>query len=317
MLWRRTKTPQLKMIAASGATILIALGIVIITHIVEPNKRSNENLLIGNSEEPQTKTGVQQNTPKENGESVSQTMPEPTSQTETPTGETSAPLSVIAAAEELTPLVQKYAGKEIAQIPTQQKIIALTFDGGANADGAEKILGILKTHRLRATFFVTGKFAEKYPSLIRKIATEGHEIGNHTYSHPYLTKISAEKTRTEIAKTNDILKNLGVTPAPIFRCPYGDRNESVNQTISAAGYLNLRWTIDSLGWKGTSGGMSAAAVQERILKNAKPGAILMMHLGSNPDDRTQLDSEVLEIVIEKLQAQNYELLSASAALLRN
>lgn len=304
-------------ITTRGIAILATLGILLAAVALWQIKNEKNDFVITKFQEPeQEKIDNRKAPPEEGAEPLSKEAPTPPA-TETKTEKMAQPTSAITPPGELTSLMQKYVGKEITQIPTQQKIIALTFDGGANADGAEKILETLHTNHLRATFFVTGKFAEKYPVLIKKIAAEGHEIGNHTYSHPYLTKISADAAKAEIKKTDDILRKLGVTPAPLFRCPYGDRNAAVNQTVSAAGYLNLRWTIDSLGWKGTSGNMSVKAVQKRVLANAKPGAILMMHLGSNPDDKTQLDSEALPQIITELQAEDYEFLPASTALLKN
>jgi peptidoglycan/xylan/chitin deacetylase (PgdA/CDA1 family) len=84
--------------------------------------------------------------------------------------------------------------------------------------------------------------------------------------------------------------------------------------VSALGYLNVRWTVDSLGWKGTSGGLTKDAVKEKVLKSAGNGAIVLMHLGSNPDDKTQLDSEALPEIITELRAEGYGFTTLSQLL---
>lgn len=210
--------------------------------------------------------------------------------------------------------MEKYKGKEISKINTPEKKIALTFDAGANADGVDKILSILKESNIKGTFFLTGKFIEKYPEKTKEIIASGGDIGNHTYDHPYLTKMSDAQIKDEIKKTEDALSKVDAKFKPFLRSPYGDRNQSTLTTISDAGYINIRWTVDSLGWKGTSGGVSKAAVEQKVIKGAAPGGIVLMHLGSNPEDKTQLDSEALPDIIAELRKSGYEFVTVSELL---
>lgn len=213
-----------------------------------------------------------------------------------------------------TRALEKYKGKEISKVNTQEKKIALTFDAGANADGVDKILSILQENNIKGNFFLTGKFIEKYPDKAKAIIANGGDIGNHTYDHPYLTKMNAEQIKDEIKKTEDALGKIDGKFKPFLRSPYGDRNQSTLATISDAGYVNIRWTVDSLGWKGTSGGMNKASVEQKVIKGAAPGAIMLMHLGSNPDDKTQLDSEALPDIIAELRKSGYEFATLSELL---
>lgn len=215
---------------------------------------------------------------------------------------------------DLEPYIKEYYGREIIRISTTKKAVALTFDAGANAQGVDKVLPILEQNGIKGTFFLTGKFIEKYPDQVKEIIATGGDLGNHTYDHPYLTRLTAEGIAEEITKAEDALAVAGGKFKPFLRSPYGDRNAATLMAISDAHYLNIRWTVDSLGWKGTSGGQSAITVRDKVLKSAGPGAIIMMHLGNNPDDKTHLDSEALPEIIAGLKAQGYEFKTLSELL---
>jgi peptidoglycan/xylan/chitin deacetylase (PgdA/CDA1 family) len=216
--------------------------------------------------------------------------------------------------KDYSPLIEKYKGKEIIRIKTDRKAVALTFDAGANADGVDKVLPILAENNIKATFFLTGKFIERYPQKVREIVATGGDLGNPSYDHPYFTRLTNEGIKTEIQGAENALAKLDGKFKPFLRSPYGDRNAGTLLAISGNDYLNIRWTVDSLGWKGTSGGMSKAAIEQKVLKASSPGAIIMMHLGSNPDDKTHLDSEALPEIISKLREDGYEFMTLSKIL---
>lgn len=231
-----------------------------------------------------------------------------------PTEEEKIPEETKVEEKDWAPLVEKYRGKEVLKVKTDQKVVALTFDAGANADGVDKVLPILAENNIKGTFFLTGKFIEKYPEKVKAIMATGGDIGNHTYDHPYLTQLTSEQIKVKIQKAEEAFAKLDGKFQPFLRSPYGDRNASTLLAISADGYINIRWTVDSLGWKGTSGGLSKTLVQQKVLKAAAPGAIIMMHLGSNPDDKTHLDSQALPGIIAKLKADGYEFKTLSEML---
>jgi len=211
-------------------------------------------------------------------------------------------------------LIEKWRGEDISRIKTGKKVIALTFDGGANADGIAKILSILKDNGIKGTFFLTGKFIEKYPNETAMIFASGGDVGNHSYSHPYFTKLTNEEISTELEITENALSKLNLEFHPFFRFPYGDRNKEAISAINEKNYISIRWTVDSLGWKGTSGGMTKETIESRVLSKAVPGAIVLMHLGSNPDDKTQLDSQALPGIISALKTQGYEFVTITELL---
>ncbi len=209
------------------------------------------------------------------------------------------------------PIIDKFKGQEVSKIKTDKKIAALTFDAGANAGGVDKTLEILEKENIKGTFFLTGQFMEKYPDKTKKIIDSGGDVGSHSYSHPDFTKISSEEIVRQIEKPQDIIANYDTKFKPFFRFPYGSENSQALKSANDKNYIAIRWTIDSLGWQGTSGGMSADLVKNRVISKTVPGAIIMMHLGSNPDDKTHLDSEALPEIIRELKKQEYEFLSLS------
>jgi len=195
---------------------------------------------------------------------------------------------------------------EILQGNPNKKQIIFTFDGGSGINSAQKIMDVAAKHSVNLTFFSTGKFAQKYPELIKQIAAAGHEIFNHTYSHPLLTQLSDEQIEEELIKCEDIIYGLtGQTTKPYFRPPYGDRNEHVLQVASAIGYQSVYWTTDSFDWMT---GKTAQEVKQRIYDNLKPGAIFLMHVGD------EITGNVLDEVFTYVENQGYKIVSLSEGL---
>ena len=204
-------------------------------------------------------------------------------------------------------LPARLRGKDFEAIPTSRPVVALTFDAGSTDAGLRSILATLAANGVTATFFVTGAFAERYPASIRAIAAAGHRLGNHSFSHPYFTQKTDGQIATELAKAEAAIRaHGGTSTVPLFRFPFGDRNPRTIAAVNAAGYACVRWSVDTLGWKGTvKGGITAQTVSDRVLAGARPGEIVMMHVGANPDDATTLDADALPTVITQLKARGY------------
>lgn len=193
----------------------------------------------------------------------------------------------------------------VSVLPTSAKVVALTFDGGADGRGAASILATLRREGVPASFFVTGRFVAAYPDLVAELAQVG-PVGNHSWDHPHFPTLSDTDLISQLARTRStILTATGQDPIPFFRFPFGDSDLRTRAAVAAHGYQAVGWTVDSLGWKGTSGGLSAAAVVDRVVAAARPGEIVLMHLGANPDDNTTLDADALPQVISRLRALGY------------
>lgn len=205
-------------------------------------------------------------------------------------------------------------GKDLERIPTTRKVVALTFDGGASAAGAASILATLRAKGVPATFFFTGEFASAYPSLARSIAAD-YPIGNHTQTHPMLTQLSDAQVRAEIRTGAATIRSVtSDDPRPYFRFPFGDVNSRVIGLVNSECYVPFRWTVDTLGWQGTSGGRSAASVTQRVLAGLTPGEIVLMHLGDNPTDHSTLDAAALPGIIDAVRARGYDFVTLEAVL---
>ena len=212
-------------------------------------------------------------------------------------------------------LPARVQGKDIEAIPSSRRVVALTFDAGANADGLPAILSTLAAHRVSATFFLTGDFATRDPASVRAIVSGGHRVANHSATHPYFTKLTDAAIGDQLAQATAAIRAAGGTdPRPLFRFPYGDRNARTIAAVNTAGYACVRWTVDTLGWKGTSGGITALTVVDRVMAAAGPGEIVLMHIGSNPDDHTTLDADALPTLITRLAAAGYGFVTLNALL---
>jgi peptidoglycan-N-acetylglucosamine deacetylase len=205
-------------------------------------------------------------------------------------------------------------GAEWARIPTSERVVALTFDAGANADGVPSILSTLEATGATGTFFLTGRWTEAFPDLAARIAGR-YPVGNHSVSHPNFTGLTDAEVRAEIdGAERTIVAVTGRSTRPLFRFPFGDRDARTIGLVNDAGYGSIRWTVDTLGWKGTSGGMTADAVVARVLDTACAGQIVLMHVGSHPTDASTLDADALPTIVRELRARGYRFVTLPEAL---
>jgi peptidoglycan/xylan/chitin deacetylase (PgdA/CDA1 family) len=197
------------------------------------------------------------------------------------------------------------AGKDITVAPTSRKVVALTFDAGADADGVASIVATLSRNSTPATFFLTGAWVREFPVQARQIS-QRYPVGNHTDTHPDLTKLTDAQVRAQVtAAATRIRAATAYDTHPLFRFPFGARDARTIGVVNGLGYVGVRWTVDTLGWKGTSGGQSVRSVVDRVVNGARPGEIVLMHVGSNPDDGSTLDAAALPTVIAELKARGY------------
>jgi peptidoglycan/xylan/chitin deacetylase (PgdA/CDA1 family) len=193
----------------------------------------------------------------------------------------------------------------VQRLPTTEKVIALTFDVGASADGVQSTLATLAATGVPASFFLTGRWAETYPQHAASIGAR-YLVGNHTYSHPDLTKIPDDEVVKQISSGASAIEAVtGQDPRPLFRFPFGASDRRVVKTVNRMRYGVIRWSVDTLGWIGTSGGQSVDSVIDRVLNDLQPGTIVLMHIGSNPTDHSTLDADALPRLIEEVARQGY------------
>ena len=192
---------------------------------------------------------------------------------------------------------------ELVRLQTRQHVVALTFDGGGNADAARDVLATLRRARVNATFFLTGHFVQSYPALARAIGRR-YPVGNHTVDHLDLLRLSPAAAQRQItAAAAQIERATGRDPHPYFRFPYGSRNTRTLRLVNALGYASVRWTVDTWGWMGLSRQSVRGAVG-RVVDGLVPGEIVLMHLGSS-SDRSTIDSKALPAVIHHVRSHGY------------
>jgi peptidoglycan/xylan/chitin deacetylase (PgdA/CDA1 family) len=213
------------------------------------------------------------------------------------------------------PLPPALLGQDIERIPTSRRIVALTFDAGANADGVAPILAVLASERVSGTFFLTGDFVRMFPQASRSIVAAGHRLANHSVNHPHFPALSDAEIRDQLrGAQQEIRATAGADPRPLFRFPFGDRDARTIGAVNDHGYVAVRWTVDTLGWQGTRAGRTAAEVTSRVLDTARPGQIVLMHVGSHPTDRSTLDADALPAVIAGLRELGYQFVTLDALL---
>ena len=194
---------------------------------------------------------------------------------------------------------QIFSDSFFIESPKKVKQIALTFDDGPYPHYDEKILKILKKYRAKATFFLLGKNMERFPYVVRKIQSEGHALGNHSYNHPDLRRFSKEFVyRYQVGKTQEIFENIIDLKPAIFRPPYGAITAEQIDFLSNKGIRTVNWSIDTFDWRRSS--------KKEIVKNvshyAHEGAIILMHSGGGDRQRTV---QALPQIIEELRLRDY------------
>ena len=149
--------------------------------------------------------------------------------------------------------------------------IAMTFDDGPSATLTPKLLDILAAHHIKATFFVLGEMVAEHPEILARAAREGHEIASHSWSHPNFAKMSQEGIRSQLQRTDDVIKSATGKRPTLFRPPYGSITTRKKEWIhDEFGYDIILWDVDPLDWKRPG----PAVVRNRILKETRPGSIV-------------------------------------------
>lgn len=186
----------------------------------------------------------------------------------------------------------------LRQFETDERVMVLTFDAGADVGYTVEILDLLAAEGIHASFGMTGPWAENNPDLIQRIVDEGHHLINHTWSHPHMPQLTSEERVDEILSLETLLRDMaGVELTPYFRPPFGEYDDATLTDLASHGYtINVMWTIDTLGWNG----LTAAEINARVMDGAAPGAIVLMHVGSQSQDAVALPN-----MISQLREQGY------------
>ncbi|SDZ86693.1 Peptidoglycan/xylan/chitin deacetylase, PgdA/CDA1 family [Thalassobacillus cyri] len=196
----------------------------------------------------------------------------------------------------------------VTKANTSGKLVALTFDDGSDGTNIDRILRVLSDEEIPTTFFLTGSGTNNHPAAIKRIVAGGHEVANHSYSHPDFTKLTAAQIKSELDRTEAIVKSTtGKSTIPLFRAPFGSANAAVLTAAGNAGYTyTIHWNIDTLDWKG----LSKTEVYRRVVDNIVPGSIVLMHTGAGASGTP----DALPDMIRSLKAKGYRFVTVSEIL---
>lgn len=181
---------------------------------------------------------------------------------------------------------------------TKQKELYLTFDNGYENGFTPAILDVLRTKKVPAAFFVTGHYLKDQPELVKRMAAEGHIVGNHSWSHPDMTRISNEKLREELEKVKSEVNRLTGQQATFLRPPRGIFNNRTLAESHAQGYVNVFWSVAYKDWD-TNVQRGAQYAHQQVLKQLHPGAVILLHSVSKDN------TEALGSIIDEARKQGY------------
>ena len=224
-----------------------------------------------------------------------------------------------------------YLATPFDKATTNRKIVALTFDGGSLAAGADSILSILTYKQVRSTFFLTGTFIRNFPGIVKQLVDSDHELANHTYSHPHLTSFETDGKQTtkstidrdvlvqQLTKTDSLLyAKVNVHFKPYWRAPFGEYNRTILIWAAEVGYKHIGWSQggDTRDWVADEDSplyRSAQEIYEYLLdmesRGKLKGSVILMHLHSDRPD--QKPYKILPDLIDELQNRGYQLMTIS------
>ncbi|GAB1476721.1 polysaccharide deacetylase family protein [Bacillota bacterium] len=194
----------------------------------------------------------------------------------------------------------------IYSVGTEEKEIAISFDAAWGNSHTEKILDILDEYGVKTTFFLVEFWADKYPDEVKEISRRGHEVENHSATHPDMTTLSVDEIRREVESTGVKIEELtGIKPG-LFRPPFGAYDNKVIDTIEGMGYKVIQWSVDSHDWMQ----ISTDQIVERVVSRIVPGSIVLFH-----NDAARVE-EYLPRILEKAAAEGYKVIPIGQLIYR-
>ena len=189
----------------------------------------------------------------------------------------------------------------IYSVETNKKKVAITFDAAWSAEDTVELLAILKKHNAKATVYAVGDWVDKNPDAVKKFYESGHEIGNHSDTHPSFSKISREEIRQEIVNCNEKIKEVTGEAPKTLRAPSGDYDNKSIEITESLDMKMIQWDVDSLDWKL----LSVNEMFSRVTNKVQNGSILLFHNG------VENTPKALDKILTKLEKDGYEFVTVS------
>lgn len=190
-------------------------------------------------------------------------------------------------------------------VQRDDKCVSLTFDAAWGNEDTEQLIDILDSYGVKATFFLVGQWVDKYPQSVKQLSDAGMEVMNHSDDHAHFASLGAAEITANVSACNDKIEAItGVRPN-MFRCPYGEYDDEVVDTLSAMGMYTVQWDVDSLDWKD----LTVDDITRRVLSGVSPGSIALFH------NAAKNTPEALPAIIEALLAEGYSIVPLGELLL--
>ncbi|MBQ7102888.1 MAG: polysaccharide deacetylase family protein [Anaerotignum sp.] len=193
-------------------------------------------------------------------------------------------------------------------VQTEEPKVSVSFDAAWGAEDTDELLRILEENEVKATFFLCGYWVEKYPDEVKKIAEAGHDLGNHSATHPHMSQLSAEQITEELQKCHQNVKDLTGIEMELFRPPFGEYDNKVIETATKNDYYTIQWDIDSLDWK--EQGTEAEINQVLNHKHLGNGSIILFH------NDAKYTPQVLDTILKGIKEKGYEIVPISELIHR-
>lgn len=198
------------------------------------------------------------------------------------------------------------AANEPRQIPiyyvdTDEKVCALSFDAAWGNEQTDTLLGILDEYEVKSTFFLVKQWVDQFPEDVQEIASRGHDVGNHSATHPHMAQISSEEQQQEIDDCNAAIEELTGSAPTLFRAPYGEYDDKLVNNLKERDMYCVQWNIDSLDWKDPSPDEMVSRIKSKLC----PGSVILMHNGATNTP------EALPKIIEMIQEEGYTIVPIS------
>ncbi|MCY4569215.1 MAG: polysaccharide deacetylase family protein [Candidatus Poribacteria bacterium] len=203
-------------------------------------------------------------------------------------------------------------GKNVVRLNTDQRVVALTYDDGPNPPYTDHLLDVLAKHDVKATFFMIGNRIERHPDTVNRVIAEGHQIGNHTYSHPLLGFLPPPYVQREIERTDDLLQQFNITNEVVFRAPMLTRFLPVAWVLAKGNRTHISCNVWSWDWTK----QNPDKITETVLKKTSPGSIIVLHDGKAENKEADRSGtiEATDKIITALKRDGYQFVRLSDCL---